>query len=414
MNTTVHTDVVIVGGGAAGVAAAVAVAGKGLQVVLIERNLFLGGKATAAQVGTVCGLYKFSKTNQPEYIVKGFAKNFAEELARQSGSTSLSNAGGLHYLPYDIEAFKNICIELLATNKVDVYFNSIVKSVEVNKGRIKSICIEREDENITIYLKSIIDCSGESIVSKAAGLPLIESENYQAAAQVFTLQNIAEVTEASLGMILKKELQLAIDGHKLADHYDRVYIAQGSLKNNCVSLKVGLPVAVTHTPENLAALKSAALLMAGTLTTYLTEHVPVFKNASLLSIAPEVGIRVGVRSTGKYILTAADVLNCNKFDDAIANGSWPIEEWEQNKRVKMRYGKPNDYYQVPAGCLQSNTVKNLLMAGRNISATDGAIASARVMGICLQTGYAAGLLAAGNVLDISQEEIIKIIQNGQL
>ena len=413
MNTTIHTDVVIVGGGAAGVAAAVA-ASEGLKVVLIERNLFLGGKATAAQVGTVCGLYKFSKKAQSEYIVKGFAKNFAEELRQRSGTTPLSNSSGLHYLPYDIEAFKDSCIELLTINKVELYFNAILNTIKINNDHIESISIQTGDKNIRIILKSIIDCSGESIVSSKANLPLIKSENYQAAAQVFTLQNIGEVTEASLGMILKKELQAAIDLKKLEDHYNRVYIVQGSVKNNCVSLKIGIPVAVTHTPENLQELKISAHLFVETLTGYLIKQVPVFKNASLLSIAPEVGVRVGIRSTGKYILTENDVLNCNKFDDAIANGSWPIEEWEQNKRVKMRYLKPDDFYQVPAGCLQSNTIKNLFMAGRNISATDGAIASARVMGICLQTGYASGLLAAGNVLNISEKEIIKIIQNGQL
>ena len=102
------------GGGAAGVAAAVAASGEGLKVVLIERNTFLGGKATAAQAGTVCGLYKFSKNVQAEYIVKGFTKNFAEELRKRSHTAPLSNYSGLHYLPYDIEAFKTICSELFS------------------------------------------------------------------------------------------------------------------------------------------------------------------------------------------------------------------------------------------------------------------------------------------------------------
>ncbi len=414
MSTTIHTDVVIVGGGAAGVAAAVAAASEGLKVVLIERNTFLGGKATAAQAGTVCGLYKFSKNAQAEYIVKGFTKNFAENLRKRSGTSPLSNASGLHYLPYDIEAFKNSCIELLAINKVGLYFDSILNSVEINNGRIESISIQTGDETRQVILKSIIDCSGESMVSRTASLPLIKSDNYQAAAQVFTLQDIGEVTEASLGMILKKELQSAIDQGKLKDHYDRVYIVPGSIKNNCVSLKIGIPVTVTHTPENLQDLERSAHLFIQTLTGYLIQQVPVFKNARLHNIAPEVGVRVGVRSAGKYILTDEDVLSCKKTEDAIANGSWPIEEWEQNKRVKMRYFNLNDFYQVPAGCLQSNTVQNLFMAGRNISATDGAIASARVMGICLQTGYAAGLLAAANVLNIAERKIIKIIQDRQL
>ncbi|MEP7107067.1 MAG: FAD-dependent oxidoreductase [Ferruginibacter sp.] len=414
MEATIYTDVVIVGGGASGVAAAVAASGKGVNVILVERNLFLGGKATAAEVGTVCGLYKFSKNTQTAYISKGFAKTFGEELRKRSHTSPMCNSCGLHYLPYEIEVFKNICHELLTGNKVEAYFNSILKKVEISNDHIESISIQTGDKTLKIFLKSIIDCSGEGAVSVLANLPLIKSKNFQAAAQVFTLQNIGEVTEASLGMILKKELQSAIDEKKLEDHYDRVYIVPGSLKDHRVSLKIGIPVAVTNTPENLAELKRSALNFAQTLTSYLIQHLTVFKNASMLNMAPEVGVRVGARSSGVYILTEEDVLSCKKTEDAIARASWPIEEWEQNKRVKMRYFRLDDFYSIPAGCLQSRTIKNLFMAGRNISATDGAIASARVIGTCLQTGYAAGLFAAGIVLNISINEMIKIIQTRQL
>ena len=92
----------------------------------------------------------------------------------------------------------------------------------------------------------------------------------------------------------------------------------------------------------------------------------------------------------------------------------PIEEWGQQLRVTMRYFNVDDFYQVPAGCLQSNHIENLFFAGRNISASDGAIASARVMGICLQTGYAAGSLAAASALNLPKSEAIKDIQNDQL
>ena len=80
----------------------------------------------------------------------------------------------------------------------------------------------------------------------------------------------------------------------------------------------------------------------------------------------------------------------------------------------MRYFDFEDHYQVPAGCLQSASIENLFMAGRNISATDEAIASARVMGICLQTGFAAGCMAAASALKQSLKDSIKHIQNDQL
>ncbi len=414
METVQHTDVVVLGGGSAGVAAAVAAARKGLKVVVIERNAFLGGKATAAEVGTVCGLYHFSKNEESAYIVNGFAKDFAEKLQAQSQSTPLHVPEGVHYLPYNIDAFKNICAELMGINKIKVQYNAVLKNVSVEQHTLKSVSIIANGVPITIGLKALIDCSGESIISQAANLPLIKGDYYQAAAQVFTMQGITEQSEFKLGMILIKALRSAIDKDLLGDFYDRVYIVQGSLKNNEVVLKIGIPLAVTYSPGNAQELRTVAMSFVENLSAFLIANVDAFKNASVTHIAPEVGIRTGQRSTGKYILMEEDVLSCKKFENAIANCTWPIEIWEQNRRVNMRYFKLDDYYQIPADCLQSNSLNNLFFAGRNISATDGAIASARVMGICLQTGYAAGCLAAATALNLSLNDCIRQIQNEQL
>jgi hypothetical protein len=414
MEVNQHTDVVVLGGGAAGVAAAVAVAQKGLSVILIERNSFLGGKATAAEVGTVCGLYQFSKKEASAYIVKGFAKEFADALQNRSGSKPLHNNEGLHYLPYNIDSFKAISLDLLNKNNVKLYFNSVLEHVTVEHGKIISASVIAAGNPITIHLHSLVDCSGDSIISQAANLPLIKSEHYQAAAQVFTMQGIDEPDEAKLGMIMMKALRAAIDKDILADFYDRVYIVQGSLKNNYVTLKIGIPLAVTYAPGNQEELRTVALSFVENLSQFLINHVAAFKNAHIQHIAPEVGIRTGQRSTGNYMLTEDDVLTCRKFDDAVANCSWPVEIWEQNRRVRMQYFDLDNYYQVPAGCLQSNSIKNLFMAGRNISATDNAIASARVMGICLQTGYAAGCMAAAWASDLPLKQAVKSIQNDQL
>lgn len=414
MEAVQYTDVVVLGGGSAGVAAAVAAARKGLKVVIVERNSFLGGKATASEVGTVCGLYQFSKKEEAAYIVNGFTKEFAETLQAESKTAPLHAPEGMHYLPYNIDAFKSICAELMRVHKVKVQYNAVLKDVLLEQHTLKSVSIIANGVPITIGLKALIDCSGDSIISQAANLPLIKSDQYQAAAQVITMEGVSEKSEFKLGMILMKALRSAIDKEILGDFYDRVYVVQGSLKNNCVSLKIGIPIAVTYAPGNLEELKTVAHSLVVNLAQYLISNVEAFKDAHIQRIAPEVGIRVGQRSTGKYILMEEDVLNCKKFENAVANGSWPIEIWEQNKRVKMKYFNLDDHYQIPADCLQSNSLNNLFFAGRNISATDGAIASARVMGICLQTGYAAGCLAAATALNHSINNTIRQIQNEQL
>lgn len=414
MDSVEHTDIVILGGGSAGIAAAVAASRHGSKVVLIERNSFLGGKATAAEVGTVCGLYHYSKNENSKYLVNGFAKEFAETLLKKSGTQPLHNAEGLHYLPYNIDAFKSLCLQLLSDNNVSIHFNAVLKNVETENEKIVSVSVIADGKPLTIFLKSLVDCSGDSVISSAAELPLIKAANYQAAAQLFTMEGVTEDNEGRLGLIMVKAIKAAIDKDILPEFYDRVYIVQGSLKNNCVSLKIGIPLPVTYAPGNLQELKTVALSFVDNLSQFLIKNVAAFKHASIQHIAPEVGTRTGQRSVGKSLLTEEDVLQCRKFNDAIANSAWPIEEWGQQRRVNMRYFTENDFYQIPAGCLQSNSLSNLFFAGRNISATEAAIASARVMGICLQTGYAAGCMAAAEAMSLSQNAAIKQVQNGQL
>ena len=410
---SVTADILIVGGGSAGIAAATAAAEEGRNVYLVERNDYLGGKATAAEVGTICGLYKFSKNTKSEFITDGFAKGFALKLSQLSDTSPLNNHHGLHYLPYDIEKYKSLSAQLMKDHKVNVYLNSEITSVEINYKSIKTAVIKTADQEIKIVCKSVIDCSGNSLISQLTRSPLINSNNYQAAAQVFTLVGINPITELALGVLLIKEIKKAIQNKALTNDYEKLYLIQGSIKNNKASFKLALPTPVTELEKESNFLRDVAIKMITRLVTYLNNHVDYFKNANLHSVAPETGIRVGVRPVGKYILTEKDVLSCKKFVSAIANGAWPIEEWGENKQVKMRYFNENDFYQIPADCLKSVEISNLFFAGRNISADDGAIASARVMGICFQTGYAAGFLAANFISGASEIKAIENIQKKQ-
>jgi len=411
---TIETDILVVGGGSAGIAAGVAAASSGQKVILIERNSYLGGKATSAEVGTICGLYKFSKSETSQFAVHGFAKMFSQKLSTLSGTQALHNNQGLHYLPYNIEVYKKVCLDLIKQHQIELHLNTEITEVTFSNQLVESVKVKSENSYFKIDCKSIIDCSGDSVVSRLAGLRLITNDNYQAAAQIFTMQGMAEVKEETLGILLMKELHKAIQNNILENYFDRVYVVQGSIKNNMASFKVGIPIPVTYQQNNIEDLRATANEMINRLADFFTQHVSVFKNASLHSIAPEVGLRVGIRPVGKYILTEEDVLQCRKFDSAIANGAWPIEEWGQDKRVKMKYFKDEDFYQIPADCLISDAIENLFFAGRNISATDGAIASARVMGICFQTGYAAGKLAVSQITNTSKLSAIKAIQEEQI
>lgn len=414
MNEIIHSDILIVGGGSAGIAAAVAASSRGLSVTVIERNSFLGGKATAAEVGTICGLYEYSKNPESSYIVKGFAKEFAEKLQERSGSSPLNNKEGLHYLPYKVDAFRDICDEYIKQRGINVLLDATVENVSLKSGMIETVTVIHNNENILFHVKAVVDCSGDSVISKAANMSVIKDMQYQAAAQVFSMEGVVEDNESRLGMIMMKALRAGIEANEIPAYYDRVYIVQGSLKNGSVNLKLGIPVPVTYEKGNLEEIQRTAREFVQGVSDYLVQHVAAYKNAVISHIASEAGIRIGERTMGTYLLTEDDVLSSRKFPDAIANGSWPIEIWELDRRVKMHYFDLDNAYQVPAGCLQAAAISNLYMAGRNISATRMAIASARVMGICLQTGFAAGCMAFAKAAGVPREDIIEYLQNLQL
>lgn len=409
-----HTDIVIIGGGIAGVAAAIAAARAGSKVVLVEKAPYLGGKATAAEVGTICGLYKYDHQLQPDFIVNGFARFFAQQLQAASQTQPLINEYRLAYLPYQVAHFKILCSQLLHQAGVTVLQWATVVGVYEQDDTIKQVQVQTADSLLHYHTKAVADCSGESVAARFLSLPLIESDSYQAAAQVFTLSGINETNETRLAFIILKAIGKAIYNKTVPDYFDRIYLIPGSLHNGIASFKVGVPIPVTFTAGNLQQLQQAALRFITQLVDFLRDAVTVCQHIKLEHIADEIGIRTGVRILGKYVLQSHDILACTHFKDAVANGSWPIEIWQQNKRVSMQYFAKDSYYQVPARCLQSAHIQNLFMGGRCISATDEAIASARVMGICLQTGYAAGMLAAGYAQEIPQELSIEQLQKQQL
>jgi flavin-dependent dehydrogenase len=156
-----NTDILIVGGGSAGVAAAYS-ASENNDVIIIEKLTYLGGKATGAEVGTICGLYLYSKSGKSEFVTNGFARYFAEQLSLKSNTEPLSNSLGLHYLPYHIDDYKQLCQTLLNKNNITVLFNTQLELIEESYNILHSAIVKVNNEKKRITFKAIIDCSGDN------------------------------------------------------------------------------------------------------------------------------------------------------------------------------------------------------------------------------------------------------------
>lgn len=401
-------DVVVIGGGAAGIAAAYASATLGKKVALIEAAPHLGGKATAAYVGTICGAHYRSLTENESLVCGGFPARFVNELGLRSKTKITRENEGIQFLPYDQFQFIRLSDELCREVGIDLFLQSTVFSASQEEQRIKSIWAFVGSEKVKFNTTSLVDCSGNAVVADLLSMNHISSDKYQASAKVFGLSGLkSDLDLNNLNLILYKGIQKGIKEKALDARLKHVSLIPGSYKQGGVYLKIGLPTIVDGHFNQMTTLNIEGRKLIHQIVAYLTTEVSTFKTAYLSNIPPEVGIRTGKRHKGQEVLSKEWVLKATKSKNSIARGTWPIEKWNYGHKPEMEYFAYNDYYDITAQMLSSNQLNNLYFGGRNISADDSAIASARVIGICLQTGYAAGVMASQNSNDAKIIDEIK-------
>ncbi|MCE3279930.1 MAG: binding protein [Bacteroidetes bacterium] len=402
-----HIDLVVVGAGIAGCAAAVAAAEEDQRVLLIERSEHLGGNAINANAGTICGAYFRTFSDNVRLTGYSFSKKLISELTSDHRKP-VHYHKGLVIVPYEWTELENILEKELRSKNVELLKCAEVIDLHKKDGVITSLTIKKNDSEIEIIPRAIIDCSGNGIISQLAEASMISSENYQAASQIFRVEGIQSENEFSLDMSLKKAmLQLSAE-NKWPENLNAISVVPGSLKYNRADFKLTLPEPVTDNIDSNEKLSLVAKSYIAAVFPLLTSSIESLYSASIVLIFPQLGIRVQQRSQGKYILTEENILSCQKFDTGIALGTWPIEEWLNDGKLEMQYFEPEQAYMIPADCLMSDEIDNLYFAGKNISATTKAIASARVMGTCMQTGYAAGKIASCKTEKEKEEMIISL------
>jgi hypothetical protein len=348
-------DIAVVGSGAAGIAAAVCAARAGRKTLLLDKNNSAGGTGGFSGLTTLCGLYDDAGI----FLNDGFTREFAEAISE----TAPLQMGKVWVLPYRPEKFRAAAEKFLAAEpKLQTCWNTPLANIVVENDRIISL----NDCKVS----AVIDCSGSAEVARKIGIECLETnETTQASAVIFPLHNVARemLTPAAATQVL---LPLARAGFPPVNF-------QSNLEPDSVTAKFA------GQPEQVASLIE-----------FLRANVRGFENCLTPLKEFPVARRAGRMIVGEYILTGADVLAAKKFPDAVAKCAWPVEQWNADGKTRLRYLPPGEHYEIPARSLRAAKIKNLFMAGKTISADADAIASARVMGCCLATGAAAGILAA--------------------
>jgi len=406
-------DVAVVGGGMAGIAAAVGAVRQGASVLLVEKYGFFGGMAYAAMVGTLCGLF-FRKKGGIKWAVEGFAREFSSELAARCEQAPLIYKEGLVFFAYDPFILQELLLELVAKEDIDCLLHAQLVGVTISSKGDLELTVLVSGGSLTIAPRCVIDCTGQSSVSQYAGLNVYSEEEYQAGALVFSLNGLPDVTSESLQFLFMREILKGVEAREIDKECMRTSLIPGTLRNDRAFFKLGMHCQYRHAADAQTEYERTARRRICELVTFLKQAHPDLRNIYVSCVAPQVGIRSSVLPVGKGRLGTGDVMKCRKCDDGIARGTWPIEYWGQALRPEMMYFAENDYYEIPVGTLQSRYNDRLFFAGRNISASERALASARVIGTCLQTGYAAGTLASFKAKSRHQSEAMELIRHQQM
>lgn len=411
---TLSCDVLVIGGGAAGVAAAAAAGRSGAQVVLLERYGFLGGLATAAQVGTVCGLYlRDSASAEATPVAGGFVKEFASRLERAAGRGPLKLEAGLWVLPYSIPAFARVADAVVSeAGNVSTVLHATVADVRTEGPRLTEVRALAWNEPLLVRPGTVVDCTGEATAAALAGAGVEDGAADQAPALVFVLENVAPGFAESGLIEVRCELRRAVEQGRLPAFCERLSLVPGTGPDGHVALKLRPAPADPACPlwQQVTAWEREARALVDELWRFLVANTVSCRSARLCMIAPQIGIRSSRRIQGRTTLADEDVLGARKFSLGIARGCWPMERWGNSPRPEMGFFNERDYYEIPLDCLRPVELDNVLVAGRCLAASAGAMSSARVIGTALSTGWAAGTVAACQALGRPLDDAVATIR----
>jgi len=392
-----EVDVLVVGGGSAGVSAAIAAARMGVSTLIVEFFGSLGGNGSNGMVSTFCGITTTGPGSHAVQLVKGIGNDIINKLAE------LDPAANTTYRSpsYNPETLKRALDQLARDAGLDILYYTQFAEPIMDGSKVIGAIVENKGGRQAILAKRVVDASGDGdLVARAGALFELgdglghAAANYQASDLVFLVANAgSEYTGASL---VTSAINACSDAELASYRITRKAVISGNIKIpgcfwfnwNNITLDGDKTDPDWLTQAAITGRDSAAGLMR-----FLNEKVPGMANAKIVGTAPKIGLRESRRVTGDYVFTKDDFLAAAKFDDGIGANAWPLEIVTATGRTFQYLGGDN-FYTIPYRCLLPLGLDNVIMAGRFISGTHEALASYRVMGPAMVMGHAAGVAAA--------------------
>lgn len=384
---------IVAGGGLAGVAAAVSAAREGMEVLLVERAGCLGGAMSNNLV------YPFMRywMKDPEHGGRKplSAGIFTEMRKRMNEKIPVKE------IDFDLrpEYYKFILDDMVREAGVEVLFHAMIFDVTTEKDQVKSITMATKSGVLTAEADFFIDATGDGDLFAYAGCDYVLGRESDGVCQPMTLCFRMSNVDTEL---FKKERPALQELYKQYRNEGKI---QNPRENILVFFGIGEGIVHFNTtriiqkdPTNVFEVSQAemeARQQIYEMECFLKENSEAFKDSTIISIASDIGVRESRKLKGVHILTADELKNCVAFEDTIALGNYDIDIHNPNGTgTSIYYFTEEEFYRIPYRSLLPKEFKNLLVAGRCISATHEAQAAIRIMPICACLGEAAGVAAA--------------------
>lgn len=401
-----QVDVLVVGGGATGVAAACTAARAGLDVLLVERYGFCGGGAVAGLSGTICGLYEAeANPGAPKQVVHGFVDDFVAQMESRGGLTPPVLYGKTYTRVHEPLAWRQSADALLDDAGVQVLYHALATGVHTDGGLVQGAIVWTKSGLLDVRAGVTIDASGDADLLAMAGLRTWCGADgvVQNPTMIFRLQGVdtrrflqaygpdtimpAAVTERILAA---KQQGWDLPRAKI---WLFTTTRPGELLCNCTRIRGadGRELNAVDARDFTEAEVQGRTQME-VYARFFREQLEGCENSWVNDAGVQVGVRQTRQGAGVAVLRNSDVVAGSKFADGVARSPWPIELHAGAKpRVEWLL---NDFYEVPYGCFVPEQGEGLLFGGRCLSAEHEAVASARVTAQCFSYGQALGVAAS--------------------
>lgn len=398
-----EADVVVVGGGASGIAAAISAAANGADTLLIEQRGFLGGMGTVSLVPAFCPF-----TDKEKPIIRGIGMELMERMKQACNADYRKEyEHALDWVPIDPETLKRVYDDAALENGVSLLFHTFVYDVVLSedKRNIEGIVIVNKSGRSLVRCKYVIDATGDADMAALAGVPFQkggEQGELQPGTMCYLLANVdrrrfhAFLEETGDTGQLHTTVERAIADGALPE--GRKSISGLAWVNDyLVGVNFGHVFGVDGTKaEDLTRGAIEGRRLAERQVRFFRDYVPGFEQAHMVASGEQLGIRETRRIQGDYVLTAEDFMEARSFEDDIARNAYYIDIHLANSKGSMTFTHlpPGKSHGVPYRVLLPIGLDNMWVPGRAASSDRAVQGSLRVMPNCFAMGQASGTAAA--------------------